>query len=233
MFAKGIFFITMIWYGIFLATSQAGTLRDDRIKIAIVDTGTDQTEQIKPFLCHGGHISLVDNNPLIDNHKDKHGTNIAYLVTQNLDPSKYCVVIIKFFDPDNKTDYENLANFIFGIKYAAELKVAYLNVSGGGIKPSDMEERAIQQALKAGVKVAVAAGNEKTDLGKTCTYFPACYPINDSNFHVVSSSTTKLSNYGGVAKFQEDGNEKGVPTNSGSSQATAIHMNKWIRGEVN
>lgn len=234
MFAKGVFFIAAIWYGFFLSMSHAmPPLKDDRIKIAIIDTGTDLTEQIKPYLCRGGHISLTDKDPLTDNHKDKHGTNIAYLVTQNLDPKKYCVLIIKFYDESKDSGYENLANMIFGIKYAAQLKVDYLNISGGGMAPSDMEARALVQALNAGVKIAVAAGNEKTDLGKTCSFYPACYDFKTPNFHVVSSSTTKLSNYGGVAKFKEDGNEKGIPVNSGSSQATAIHLNKWIRGEVN
>ena len=235
MFIKGIFFMVAFWYGLFLSTGFARTAEDPRIKIAIVDTGTDQTDYIKPFLCKGGHISLVDDNALVDTNESKHGTNIAWLVTQGLDSRKYCVIMIKFWDP-KKEDNTNLANVIFGIKYATQMKAKYLNLSLFGTLPSATEERALRQALDAGVKVAVSAGNDGNNLDIECKSYPPCYHLDSTKFHVVGynqvdGTRAKLSNYGSVVQFYEIGINQGVPPNSGSSQATAIHLNKWIKQE--
>ena len=235
MFTKSILFMTAFWYGMFVSMGSAKTLSDDRIKIAIVDTGTDVTEQIKPYLCKGGHISLVDDKPLVDTHVSKHGTNIAGLVTQNLDPKKYCVLIIKFYNPDAQ-DLTNLANVIFGVKYATQMKARYLNLSLFGKLPSNTEEHALRQALASGVKIAVSAGNDGINLDVKCESFPPCYHLDAKNFHVVGftysdGTRSATSNYGSVVQFYENGVNQGIPPNTGSSQATAIHLNKWIKQE--
>jgi Subtilase family len=249
----------IFWYGVFIAVGNAMPKErvpkhptEDRVKIAIIDTGTEKTEQIKPFLCKGGHISLVDDNPFSDSTGAvdtgqfplKHGTGIAWLVTQNLDPKRYCILIIKWYDPQG-SDIANFANLIFSIKYATEMKASYINLAAGGSANSPMEQRAVEGALSAGIKISAAAGNDGKNLDLDCSWYPACYKlrVDRTNLHIVGSSEFgksdkspvrwPYSNQGALVRYYENGTNAGVPANTGTSEAAAVHLNKWIKGEVN
>lgn len=225
-----------------IAFGQLGNtaLEENRIKIGIIDTGLNVTEKIYPFLCNVGHMSFVGTSPFVDENDSQHGTNIAGLIAEHLDPKKHCLVILKFHGPKmNRREFMRYVRI--AIDYSVTINVKYLNLSLGGDDPETIEQLILQEALDEGIKIAVAAGNGRknrqnvsigVNLDKKCYYYPACYKFsgkNKDNFHVVGSSKGLFSNKGKVVKYWEDGVDKGTPKLSGTSQATAIHLGKWVK----
>jgi subtilisin family serine protease len=174
------------------------------ITIAIIDTGVDKT---LPNLCKMGHKSFAyRGRTLLSPTEDTngHGTHIAGLVSSNAGFGDYCLVAIKYFS-EYHTGYQNKRALLEAIQYAINIKVDFINISGGGPGWSSDEYSLIVDALNKGIKVVVAAGNEHTDLGdknaldgaskapnyhalpgplsvipdepapSKCDYFPACY----------------------------------------------------------
>jgi minor extracellular protease Epr len=221
------------------------------IKVAVIDTGIDAASSHD--LCTFGHKSFVNNSsPLKDTHG--HGTHIAGLISKYAGKGDWCMVAIKFYDPD-ASSRANLESMRQSIQYAIDLKVDYINISGGGFQPNDGEKALIIKALNKGIKVVVAAGNGDdnhvaVNLDKDCSYFPACYDKRilvvgnlkdtDSNPDFVTWSGEKLSrapssNYGSYVKRWEVGTnvESTLPGNrrgrmTGTSQATAIVTGKLL-----
>ena len=207
------------------------------LTIAVIDSGVDSS---LPHLCKFGHKSFAKDlpNPLQD--VNGHGTHIAGLISSTAGDGDYCLVSISYYDgrlPGNK----NLANLVNALQYAVNIKVDFINLSGGGAIPDKKEFKAIENALKRHTKVVVAAGNEKSDLDKKCDYFPACY---DSRLVVVGNlqdvnsniSRSPSSNYGNVVTRWEIGTNvlSTLPGGrsgrmSGTSQACAIASGKLIR----
>lgn len=141
------------------------------ITIAVIDTGIDKA---LPNLCKMGHKSFVADevDPLNDLHG--HGTHIAGLINENAGEGNYCLVAIKYYS-ERANGTQNLENLKKAINYAINIKVDFINISGGGPEADANERAAIERALNKKIKVVVAAGNEHSDLDKSCNYFPACY----------------------------------------------------------
>ena len=127
---------------------------------------------------------------------------------------------------------------VAALRYAINIKVDFINISGGGSGFHEDERKLISSALHRGITIVVAAGNDKCQLGKgSCEYFPAMY---DRRIIVVGNGRTEKdrapsSNWGSVVDFWIDGTEKkgeyGKPM-SGTSQATAIQTGKLVRKHV-
>lgn len=215
------FFVTGVAFG------EISSREETRIKIAVIDTGVSVDKRIKPFLCKGGHMSLIDDNPLTDSHYSRHGTNVAGLIADSLDSTKECLLIIKFFGDNLKEDFFKKVRL--SIQYATVQNVKFINMSLGGDGASDLEKLAILEALEKGIRIAVAAGNDRRNLDFKCYYYPACYRFNPSIFHVVGSYTGNYSNIGKKITHLENGTNVGTPRMTGTSQATAIHTGKWVR----
>lgn len=141
------------------------------LTVAVIDTGIDRNV---PKLCKVGHKSFTkgDSDPLDDQHG--HGTHIAGLIAINAGDRNYCLVSLKFHGEKN-TGQENLANMKAAIRYAIDIKVDFINISGGGPEFDEGEFLLLKEALSKKIVVVVAAGNEKTNLDFKCDYFPACY----------------------------------------------------------
>jgi len=145
------------------------------LTVAVIDTGIDKGEA---NLCRFGHKSFlpskngVKDSALQDNHG--HGTHIAGIINTNAGEGNYCLVSIKFYSESNP-GWKNLANEMAAFRYAINIKVDFINLSGGGPERNPQEEALIKEALDKGITVVVAAGNEDADLNKECNYFPACY----------------------------------------------------------
>jgi hypothetical protein len=75
---------------------------------------------------------------------------------------------------------------------------------------------------KDGIKIIVAAGNKGKRLNENCKIYPACHKRRIPNMIVVGN-TGNHSNYGPMVNVVIDGNKKGNPVMSGSSQSTAIY----------
>lgn len=215
-----------------IATS-AFTSPEMRRKIVIIDTGANpEVGNIKNALCAYGHRSFVDNRPLVDDYHTEHGTNIAGIIADGLDTTKYCLIILKYISESNGGKIENE---VAAIQHATYQDPYIINLSLGGADENPLERRALQEALNKGIIISVAAGNEGLDLDKGCVTYPACYAkdFNNKNYHVVGSTTANIrrySNHGKIVNYLEDGTHKGFNALSGTSQSTAIHTNKLARG---
>lgn len=172
------------------------------IKVAVIDTGLDLPLFDKSWVCKTGHKDFTGGD--LDDHHG-HGTHVSGTIDQyaknvflNADDEKqkdldnietsYCQIILKYYDP-TRPNSNNLENTISALHWAIEQNVDIINYSGGGLEFSDREKEAIEEALDKGIKVVVAAGNERSDIEQQ-PYYPAAY---DSRIIAVGSlsETTK------------------------------------------
>jgi len=177
-----------------LDTNVSIQAKEDRIMVAVVDTGIDPIPQLRPYLCKSGHEDFTGTG-----HADTigHGTDVAYLISKNINPKTHCIVSFKWGDKEYISD----ESFHRAIVKVSHSKAMYINISAGGRVPSVLEKAAIEFALARGAKVIVSAGNDGMDMSIACVQFPACYQYSIPGFHVVGSLTSSnerafWSNYG-------------------------------------
>jgi subtilisin family serine protease len=226
-------FFTCIVLGL---TSHSKTL-----VVAVLDTGFIVSEETKNAkLCRFGHkdftiVQAYSKHPKtadpipVDNHR--HGTNIAGLIQKFAGNANFCIVIVKYFDPLDKSE-SGIQPTIDAINYARIIKADYINYSGGGLKRDTQELIAVRRYLDQGGTFVAAAGNEKSDL-RLNPYYPAMY---DSKIVSVGSWSSKgniasYSNFGFDVKRWEIGSDReafGIKM-SGTSQAAAIVTGKLLK----
>jgi hypothetical protein len=194
------------------------------IRLAVLDSGVDHNYLSGVKLCDNPFQDMTGSGI-----RDEfgHGSNILKLATKDLENVDYCVTIIKIF---TKSTDNSIYSIIKGLIYARNNNFTVANLSFGGVNSEiDLEKQLITEMLDLGVKLFVAAGNERTNLSKThCNYFPACY---DDRIISVGSTTGTYSNYGPYIKAWNDGTDitAGGHKMSGTSQATAIETNKFLK----
>lgn len=205
------------------------------IVVAVIDSGVDAAV---PNLCHRSHISFAKKlpNPLVD--ENGHGTHIAGLISTNAGTGDYCIVSVKYYDPA-MTGLQNLQNIINAVRYAVSIKVDFINISGGGPEFSEDEFAAIEEALDAKITLVTAAGNEHSDLDKTCDFFPACYDprlVVVGNLQKAPEGRAPSSNYGNKVTRWEVGTDllstlPGGKTGrmTGTSQSAAVATGKLVK----
>ncbi len=229
-------YLLISWLLAFSALAQ-----ENRIKIAVIDTGLIKGELL-PYLCKEGHKSFVGTDPFIDS--EGHGTFIVDIISQYINPSKQCLLIINYFHSEFSRE-DNGITLTKSINYAIEQNVKYINISSSGPDPIDAERKAIETALKQHIRVVVSAGNNGTDLSKHCISYPSCYPIRDYNFFIVGAlnnlgSRISTSNYNGPVNQYEKGltvcaeNIKNLDyktCRTGTSVSTAVFTGKLVNKE--
>ena len=161
------------------------------LTIAVIDTGVDATAIT--HLCKYGHRSYIGNHPTHDPHG--HGTHIASLIEKYAGVGDYCIVSLQYYSEVN-SGQQNLRNLKDAMQFAINIKVDFINVSGGGPEYNEEEQRLIKNALDKGIKVVVAAGNEHHNLSTYCDYYPACYK--DSRMVVVGNRVSEETWQSGV-----------------------------------
>ncbi|MGE9753548.1 serine protease Isp [Bacillus inaquosorum] len=137
------------------------------VKIAVLDTGCDASHPDLKSQIIGGKNFTDDDGGKEDSISDYngHGTHVAGTIAAN-DSSggiagvapEASLLIVKVLGGENGSgQYEWIIN---GINYAVEQKVDIISMSLGG--PSDVPEleEAVKNAVKNGVLVVCAAGNE-------------------------------------------------------------------------
>jgi subtilisin family serine protease len=233
-----------------LITSQAyAECIKPQVKVAVIDTGFGYGDIKKDTkLCEGVHTDFTKDhmfkymgiNNWIPLDIIGHGTNVVGLIEEYAKKSNvnYCIVILKFYSK-NQSSTQNLKSSIAAIKFATEeLKVDYINYSGGGPSPDPEEKRAVEKFLNQGGKLIAAAGNDGKLIGSgDDEYYPAMY---DKRITVVGSLDqrgfiSKSSNYGKLVNRWEIGEEvTGYNiTLTGTSQATAVATGKILANSEN
>lgn len=212
-------------------SSKIETKEKKQLRIAVLDSGYN--------------VSKLSNIKLCDEPKDftgtgikdsiGHGTHIANIIADRLKDKNYCILIIKWYDP--KVNPDNLIFYTMkAILYAAVKNSNIINYSAGGDSFRQDEKDLFEEAIKGGIIVFVAAGNDSKNLDKDCNYYPACYNLPGMN--VVGSldanrNRVKSSNYGKIVNRWEYGEkvyaDKGngiMELMGGTSQACALQTVK-------
>lgn len=133
------------------------------IVVGIIDTGVDLDHEFlqNRLIPTGFNISdSGTSNSEEDDHY--HGTHVAGIVADNTTEN----VKIKSYKALNNTGNGNLLNICLAIDKAVEDGVNVINMSLGGPGPSKEMEASVKNAVKNGVIVCVAAGNEAVDASK-------------------------------------------------------------------
>ncbi|MGN0551160.1 MAG: S8 family serine peptidase, partial [Acutalibacteraceae bacterium] len=168
--------------------SYVSKTANNEIKVAVVDTGVSNHTFLNGRIASGGY-DFVDNdsNPA-DLHG--HGTHVSGTIVDCTPGLKVKVLPVRVLDADGSGSSLNVGN---AIKYAADHGAKVINLSLGG-GHSNYEDDCISYAIKKGVTVVVAAGNENQNTANVC-------PAHIKNAIVVAAVDSKLkkayfSNYG-------------------------------------
>ncbi|KAI9142654.1 peptidase S8/S53 domain-containing protein [Paraphysoderma sedebokerense] len=209
----------------------------------VIDTGI-QTKHVEFAGRLEPGYSAVEGEGVED--KDGHGTHVAGIMAgETYGVAKGCTVIpVKVF-PDNGDESDDsviIAGIDWSVKNAKRRRRrAVINMSLGGEK-SKILNAAVRAAVRAGIPVVVAAGNEQDD---SCNYSPSDEP---SAITVGATTSTdgrfKDSNYGTCVDIFAPGkdiksayhkNVKSGTVLSGTSYATpyvagvvALHLSKGV-----
>jgi len=167
-----------------------------------------------------------------------HGTHIAGIIASSsangIGTAGVCprvsVMPLKYYD-NSGSGYNNLANTVRAMQYAVRNGAQIINYSGGGADPATAERTSIEEALRKGILVVAAAGNDGHNNDQV-PYYPASYNL--ENIVGVGSLNKQQvllpsSNYGRTVHVAAPGlsilstlPESKYGTMSGTSQATAF-----------
>lgn len=204
------------------------------INVMIVDTGVSPAvkEIMKYVPKNQDTIDLVDTSG--------HGTHVAGLILYGYDlKSPVCnnvkLHVCRFkYDGNPTVKKSHLDCF----REAVKLKIDVINFSAVGDFYYDAEESMIKYITSNGIKINVAAGNEKRDISKIKMY-PASYKIKGMTTvgnGITAETRHFTSNYGideMIWRFGEslksfDVTGKGYKFMTGSSQSTAIYTHDML-----
>lgn len=150
------------------------TLGDPNVIIAILDTGISSVNTDMNGNIIGGYNFIANNAYYEDDNG--HGTMVASVVAGITDNSygisgiagKSKLLAVKVMNSSGSGTYSSM---IRGIEYAVANGADVINMSIGGRTESTALKLAVDNALKRGVTVVAAAGNE----GSTTLRYPAAY----------------------------------------------------------
>ncbi|HXS99187.1 MAG TPA: S8 family peptidase [Elusimicrobiota bacterium] len=164
------------------------------VKVAVIDTGIDCTHpDLKCDFSAGTNIVNPGAEPMDDN---EHGTHVDGTIAGRgkggpLGVAPQATLIpVKVLDADGAG---SLSDIVAGINWAAQNGVDVINMSLGGPAGSAALQRAVKQALAAGVVIVAAAGNSGPN--PDTVGFPGGYPgviavaASDKNDQVASFSS--------------------------------------------
>lgn len=201
--------------------------KETRKKVAILDTGIDR-DFPSQYLCSEGHKDFTGEGLQDYVH---HGSHLAYIIKNYINPRKECILVLKFYD--HLADFHSTP-LVKAYKYLQTIDIDFLNISFGGKVFAPVEKETMEILLNKGVEISNAAGNSSQDLSKSCNYYPACYNFKNQYYHVVASCKdgvySEFSNYNGPTTDCNNGEKvhAGPYIFSGTSQSTAIQTGKNV-----
>lgn len=221
------------------------------VVVGVVDTGINpEHEFIKDNLIDkngnkatkksfGFDFSVLDRKKRIvqteiPNDTHGHGTHVSAIVKSVFPDVK--LLALKYYNP-KATGQENLNATLKALRAAIDSNVDIINYSGGGPEECPEEKALLLEALKKGILVVAAAGNESSNIdgSKSNAYYPASYNLPNIisvaayNYNGKQLELIQSSNYGhlsvdiaapGYRILAASNNDKDVMT--GTSQATAF-----------
>ena len=166
------------------------------VKVAVIDTGIDCTHPDLQCDFSAGVNLLDPSSPPMDDNE--HGTHVSGTIAGRGNGAKGVLgvapkaelIAVKVLDADGGG---SLSDIVKGIDWATKAGADVINLSLGGPAGSAALERAIKQALAAGVVVVAAAGNSGPS--PDTVGFPGGYPgviavaASDDNDQVASFSS--------------------------------------------
>lgn len=149
--------------------------RGEGVRVAVLDTGIAAEH---PDLATG--IEAFEDFTHSGLHDGQgHGTHVSGIIGARANHlgvvgvAPACRILMgKVLNDDGAGSNENIAE---GIRWAISRKADIINMSLGGPAPSAVLEQAVMEALKAGVAIIAAAGNEG-EIGLDTIGYPAKYP---------------------------------------------------------
>lgn len=140
--------------------------RNDKIKVAIIDTGIDINNQFLvskiPQKKHSkqfyGYNMIDPSLPPID--EMGHGSHVASIMTL-LNPNIE-IIPIKYYKP-SLSGVDSIKYFNKALKKAVDLNVDIINISGGGDAPDDEELSYLKKAKEKGILIISASGNNNIE----------------------------------------------------------------------
>lgn len=188
--------------------------RGEGIVVAVLDTGIDKDHPMLKDRIIGGRNFTYDGGVNDYDDFNGHGTHVAGTIvgtSQGQDglfgvAPKAKVLALKVLDQEGSGFYSWIIN---GIRYAIKWRgpngerVRVISMSLGGPQHVPDLEKAINEAIMAGIPVVVAAGNEGDDKEDTFEY---AYPANYN--HVISVSA--VTNDKVIAPFSNNNKEVDV-----------------------
>ena len=151
---------------------------NDKVKVAVLDTGVTATEDIDV----AGRVNFIEGeeevNPLYEDVSG-HGTSVASVIAakQNdigitgINPNAE-LYSVKILDDQKKA---SLSGFIEGIYWCIDHDIDIINMSFGTSVKSEILEQVIKEADKAGILMIAAAGNKGERAGESTVEYPAAF----------------------------------------------------------
>lgn len=190
------------------------------VVVAVLDTGLDTNhEDLKGRIAPGGY-NFIDNSTSVYD-LNGHGTAVSGVIAATTNNSKGITGVAGEFNIkvlplqvgySDGVIYQD--DVIRAIDYAIEKKVDIINMSFGGSGSSKSEQQAMNRAIKHGISLVAAAGNE----GNTTYMYPASYEgvisvgaINEANkLYSFSNRNNKVDvvAYGSVYSASVNGTYK-------------------------
>ncbi len=160
-------------WGISYINSTSLERANKKVKIAIMDSGVDNTHRDLEGIYISHYNAINPTNDATD--RLGHGTAMAGIITAN-DNGKGIkgishnveILSIKVLDNQGKGD---LSNFVSGIEWAIKQDVDVINMSFGIKRDDPLLRGAVEKAMDKGIIIVAAAGNNPG----MSTQFPAAY----------------------------------------------------------
>ena len=171
------------------------TTGSSSVRVAVVDTGIDNSHPDLPAVVAQSTLSTIDGNAEDDNG---HGTHVAgtigALTNNGIGVAglnwHVSLMAAKVLDAQGSGSNADVAD---GIKWAADNGAQVINLSLGGSLPSRTLRNAVDYAWNKGVVLTCAAGNSGTSAQSYPAAYPNCIAVAATNKYDLKAS---FSNYG-------------------------------------